>query len=63
MANAQIDTKKAYLSSEFGENFARKIFGDELINQLPRTIRGERKGKLKGYIVLKPFVLWLPIYH
>ena len=51
MAQAQIDTKKAYLSSEFGENFARKIFGDELINQLPRTTRGERKGKLKGYIV------------
>jgi len=51
MSNAQIETKKTYLSSEFGESYARRIFGDELINQLPRITRGERKGKLKGYIV------------
>lgn len=51
MSNAHIETKKTYLSSEFGESYARKIFGDDLINQLPRITRGERKGKLKGYIV------------
>jgi len=51
MSNAQIETKKTYLSSDFGESYARKIFGDDLINQLPRITRGERKGKLKGYIV------------
>jgi hypothetical protein len=51
MSYAQIETKKTYLSSDFGESYARKIFGDDLINQLPRITRGERKGKLKGYIV------------
>lgn len=51
MAYAQIETKKTYLSSDFGESYARKIFGDDLINQLPRITRGERNGKLKGYII------------
>lgn len=51
MSNALIETKKTYLSSDFGESYARKIFGDNLINQLPKITRGERKGKLKGYIV------------
>lgn len=50
MANAIIETKRTYLSSEFGESYARKIFGDDAINQIPRITRGERKGKLKGYI-------------
>jgi len=51
MAYAQIETKKTYLSSDFGESYARKIFGDDLINQIPRITRGERIGKLKGYII------------
>ena len=51
MANANIETKQAYLSTEFGESYARKIFGDDLINQLPVITRGERKGKLKGYLI------------
>jgi len=51
MTTAHIETKKAYLSTDFGESYARKIFGDELINKLPVITRGERKGKLKGYLI------------
>ena len=45
---ANIETQSAYLSSDFGENFARKLFGDEILDALPRYVRGKRKGKIKG---------------
>lgn len=41
---------RAYLSSDFGENMARRYFGDELIDSLPRYVRGKRKGLIKGSI-------------
>jgi len=50
MAYAVTETKTASLSQEFGEGFARRIFGDEAVDALPRFTRGPRKGKIKGLI-------------
>ena len=47
---ARFETKHSWLSSEFGENYARKLFGDVIVDSLPRYVRGKRKGLLKGYI-------------
>lgn len=52
MANhAQISTKSCFLFTEFGEQTARKWFGDEAVDALPRFVRGKNKGKIKGVIV------------
>jgi hypothetical protein len=47
---AQIDNRDAYLSTDFGEEIARKWFGDESVDALPRYVRGPRKGKIKGAV-------------
>lgn len=47
---AQIDGRSAYLSTDFGEEIARKWFGDESVDSLPRYTRGPRKGKIKGAV-------------
>lgn len=48
---AQIEDRTAFLSTDFGEEIARKWFGDETVDALPRYTRGARKGKLKGVVV------------
>lgn len=48
---AKFETKSAWLGTEFGEKYARKIFGDEFVDSLPRNVRGKNKGKLKQTIV------------
>lgn len=51
MANhAKFEWRTAYLSGEFGESMARRYFGDELVDAMPRYVRGKRKGLLKGQI-------------
>lgn len=47
---AQIEPRTAYLSTDFGEEIARKWFGDESVDSLPRYTRGPRKGKIKGAV-------------
>lgn len=47
---AKFETKSAWLGTEFGESYARKIFGDEIVDALPRGVRGKNKGKLKQTI-------------
>ena len=47
---ADIETRRAWLSSEFGEQMARRYFGDKAVNDKPRYARGIRKGLLKGQI-------------
>jgi hypothetical protein len=47
---AKIQYRDAYLSTEFGEELARKWFGDETVDSLPRFLRGPRKGKIKGVV-------------
>ena len=41
-------TKKAPLAGEFGEKFARRIFGDDDVDDLPVYVRGPKKGQKKG---------------
>lgn len=48
---AKFETKSAWLGTEFGEKYARKIFGDDIVDALPRNVRGKNKGKLKQTIV------------
>tara|TARA_R100001132_G_C3207073_1_gene51728 strand:- start:14 stop:526 length:513 start_codon:yes stop_codon:yes gene_type:complete len=47
---AEYQHKGAYLSSEFGEKFARDYFGDELIDKFSRFKKGDNKGQLKGLV-------------
>lgn len=47
---ARIESRTAYLSTDFGEEIARKWFGDETVDSLPRFSRGPRKGKIKGVV-------------
>jgi hypothetical protein len=48
---AQFVAKKVPLASEFGEKFARRIFGDDDIDDLPVYVRGPKKGQKKGWLV------------
>jgi hypothetical protein len=47
---ASITTRSAWLGKEFGEDYARKIFGDEIVDALPRYVRGKNAGKFKAEI-------------
>ena len=47
---ADIDYRDGYMSSEFIEGMARRYFGDEIVDALPRYVRGKRKGQLKGFL-------------
>tara|TARA_R100001463_G_scaffold57809_1_gene110101 strand:+ start:222 stop:635 length:414 start_codon:yes stop_codon:yes gene_type:complete len=48
MTYAVIEERSAWLSTEFGETLARKYLGDEVIDDMPRYVRGKRKGQIKG---------------
>lgn len=47
---ARIINRTSYLSTEFGESYARRLFGDYAVDQLPRYVKGKRKGLLKGLL-------------
>ena len=47
---AQIDKKTAYLSSDFGYDYAVKTFGKVFVDSLPKFVKGKNKGKPKGSI-------------
>jgi len=53
---AQFKEGHAYISGEFGESMARRYFGDEVVDSMPRYVRGKRKGQLKGQISWKKVV-------
>ena len=48
MTYAVIEERSAWLSTEFGETLARKYFGDKVVDDMPRYVRGKRKGQIKG---------------
>lgn len=50
MSNARIEERYSRLATDFGENLARKWFGDDVVDTIPRYMRGQNKGKLKGYL-------------
>jgi hypothetical protein len=39
------------ISSEFGLTYATKLFGQETIDDLPRYVRGPKKGQIKAWLV------------
>lgn len=43
--------REAPLSSEFGLAYATKLFGEETIADLPRYVRGPRKGQIKAWLI------------
>lgn len=47
---AHIADRSAFLFTEFGEQLARKWFGDKIVDDLPKYVRGKKKGKPKGVI-------------
>ena len=47
---AEIDYRNGYMSSEFVEGMARRYFGDDVVDALPRYVKGKRKGQLKGFL-------------
>jgi hypothetical protein len=53
---AIIEQKSARLSGEFGFSYASRLFGEDVIAQLPRYVRGPKKGQVKGYIVWEKVV-------
>lgn len=50
---ANITTQNAWLGKEFGEQFARRLFGDEVIDALPRYSKGKNVGKHKATVEWK----------
>lgn len=50
MSHAVITTKSAPLAYEFGQTLAKKYFGDEALENLPKYVRGAKKGQPKGRI-------------
>jgi len=42
------EIKTAFLNTEFGYNYACKLFGQEVIDSLPLITRGQRKGQRRG---------------
>jgi len=46
----------AYLSGDFGEKYARRLFGDDIVDALPRFVKGKNKGKIKGRLDWKKCV-------
>ena len=53
---ADIDYRDGYMSSEFIEGMARRYFGDDVVDALPRYVRGKRKGRLKGFLTWEKVV-------
>ena len=47
---ARFAARSAWLGNSFGEEYARKLFGDAAIEVLPRYTRGKNTGKLRGEI-------------
>lgn len=45
---AKFQVRSAWLGTEFGEQYARRLFGDSVVDALPRYVRGKSVGKLKA---------------
>jgi len=48
---ARIETRTAYLSTDFGTSYATRLFGADAIAALAKISRGKRKGQTKGLLV------------
>ena len=48
---AKYSYKRAWLNTEFGENYAKRIFGEQFIQTLPIASKGKNKGKIKNHFI------------
>lgn len=51
MAYARLEMKSADLATDFGIEWATKLFGEEAIASLPVRASGKNKGKPKGFVI------------
>lgn len=49
--------KSADLASDFGRQWAEKLFGAEAIASLPMRLSGKHKGKPKGYVIWRKAIV------
>lgn len=49
---AEITTRSAWLWTEFGSSYASKIVPQEILDELPRYVRGNKKGKIKDHKIV-----------
>lgn len=49
---AEIKTRSAWLWTEFGSNYASKIVPQEILDELPRYVRGAKKGKIQNHKIV-----------
>lgn len=47
---AKFETRSAWLGKPFGESYARRLFGDAVVEALPRYVRGKNAGKFKAEV-------------
>lgn len=47
---AEMEYKTAFLNSDFGFEYTVRIFGEDIVNRMPKYIRGANKGQIKGAI-------------
>jgi hypothetical protein len=47
---ANLETRSAPLSEEFGRDYATRLFGAEALADLPRYTRGPKKGQPKAWL-------------
>lgn len=52
-----LETKFADLATDFGLEWATKLFGEEAIASLPVRASGKNKGKPKGYVIWRKCVV------
>ena len=50
MSYARYEPKSVWIKYNFGNELARKWFGDEVVDSLPKITRGKNKGKPKGIL-------------
>lgn len=47
---ANYNIRESWLGKEFGESYARRLFGDDVVDALPKVSRGKNKGNFKASI-------------
>jgi len=52
MANhAEIVTRDAWLWTDFGADYAARVIPADMLEKLPRYVRGEKAGKIKNHLI------------
>lgn len=49
---AEIVTRSAWLWTEFGADYAERVIPEKIMSDLPRYVRGKKKGKIKDHKIV-----------